>query len=656
MYPLLFDDVVVAAPSLFTPEVDALINSASADFIVLVEIQPMERLSVWTAVGGATPNVYYCDFPSQIATEAGGGIYRRLDFVRQNSTPLTSLSSIAAVNGALASYYLDTSLNRLYVATTTGASPDTFALLGAWFTLFFSTSSVSLSGQPLYLPIVTGSLPTVTEEMPDSLFGSMVSETGEVSFLNGDKLFDRISSQYVWRNKTATFKLGGAGLAYSAYTTVTKMRINAVAVNDEVCTLTLETMSSVLNRQLPIRTWGENADASNAIDPAQGFNGVFQPIVLGTVIAAPTSFGGSGGGFETWWVYDHDIVTAYAVSTPTAVFAVDKQSKIGVQLIDGGDFVTSGDRQWIAVVLASFPHDQYDIVVVVFNAGIVFPFFGSMARALLEICGESTANIDTAAFTAADSHWRFLARYLNEPRSGFDWMMELCQSVNGQVYVGSDGRWTCRLLTPDIPAPSLLVSLTDVEGDFVSWDPVETLATSLNEVRVRHSHRPYSDEWTEATASSDTIRYGNETNDSHRIDTWLTNADDATAHAQHLRFFKSQPPNLIAIEERGLKLMNSHAGDLVSVTRARAPVARTGRYDGHILRIQKIEKNLGPEAPTVRVILNDLDGQADRIFRLAPSGSTITWSTATAQEKARYGFLADTNRYLGGVKDQKVLW
>jgi len=113
-------------------------------------------------------------------------------------------------------------------------------------------------------------------------------------------------------------------------------------------------------------------------------------------------------------------------------------------------------------------------------------------------------------------------------------------------------------------------------------------------------------------------------------------------------------------EQRALSLISSRVGDLCPVTRSRAPVGRTGRYDGQFLRIAKIEKSLGGEAPIVRAWLEDLGGMADSIFRLAPIGSSLDWDTATAQEKAQYGFLTDSNRYIDSTdpltRDLKALY
>ena len=62
----------------------------------------------------------------------------------------------------------------------------------------------------------------------------------------------------------------------------------------------------------------------------------------------------------------------------------------------------------------------------------------------------------------------------------------------------------------------------------------------------------------------------------------------------------------------------------------------------------------------MRVTFSDLEGQSDRIFRVAGSGSTLTWSTATAAEKAYYGFVSDADGYIDSTdpltRHLKVTW
>jgi hypothetical protein len=630
-----------------TAAYDALLASATPDFVVLAEVQPMEPLAGWTAAGGGLTNTYYCSFLSQIATTVvAGGLYRRLDSVRQNATALTLRASAALVDANLGSYFLDTATNRLYVSTNSGASPDTVALLGAWFTLFFSSTSVALSGQPLYAPMIAAALPTLTDELGDILLDATRTASGELGLHNTDGVFDRLSKQYVWRNKTVTFKLGGGALAYSDFTTIETLRINAITVDDERCVLQLEDLGTILNQTLPLRTWGDGTVTSSipVTSPAAGINGLAQPIVFGYVENCPLAYGGlTATGKDAWYAFDANI-SGYGSCQYVSVGAVNRSTREGFTLQNAVHYTTSGAV--VTIIDPTYGYADYDIIANLQQLGtLASPTFGTMALAILRICGESDTNIDLTAFAAADvAAPEFLSMYVGTPIAAVDLMRSLERSIapyGGQVYRGSDGRWTCRVLTADLPTS--VVELTD--ADFVTWEPQADLRATLNEVRVRYAYKPLVDEWLEVSSSDDTVFYGAETSDAHRVDTWLGSPSGASALAGHLRFLAGVPRMVIQAEQRGLSMIASRAGDLVSVTRTRAPVARTGAYETQLLRIAKIEKALGAEVPTVTVWLDDLGGQADRIARYTDS-TPIAWSTATNVQKARYGFYADANGYI----------
>ena len=660
---------VVSGPS---AAYTALLGEAVPEFVVLAEVQPMEPLQSWTAAGGGLTNTFYCSFVSHLLASAPtvlvGGLYRRLDFVRQDATTYTARASAALVDANLGSYFLDTATNRLYVSTTTGVTPDTFALVGAWFTLFFSSTSVSFSDQPLYSPLLTGSFPTISAEMPDTLFGSTISAAGSVSLINYNSyggiaggLFYGLSKRFVWRNKKVTFKLGGARLAYADYQTLATLRINGIDVDDELAILQLEDAGNILNQSLPKRTWGEGVSgpAGGVPAPTQDIGGQSQPLIFGTIYAAPLALGSRVAGVsDSWYAFDFN-VGPYGSCTFDAVYWLERATNTGGLMTPGTDYTISAGV--VTVHNPAYFSETHSIVATLTQLGTASnPTFGTMARAILEICGEDPASIDAAAFADVTiAAPQILARYVGAPVQAVDLMRELEQSVNGQVYQGADGRWTCRILSLD--ANPNAVDLSEIpNADFITWNTTGELRSVLNEVRVRYLHYPLTDSWREVSASSDAVRYGSETRDSHRLDTWLQVEADATAHAHHLQFLRSSAAATIRVRERGLKLMTSAVGDLVTVTRNTAPIARTPSYNSHYLRIVKLDKALGPEAPNVTAWLNDLEGQTDRIFRLAPSGSTLTWATAVEAQKARYGFLSNMDRYINPVdpasrRDAKVL-
>lgn len=609
------------------------------------------------------PEVYGAPWSSDVQTSISGGLYRRLDQVRQNGTALTSRASKRAVLDTNGSYYHDTANNIIYVSATNGANPNTFALIGAWFTLPLSTGHISFSDQPVYYPLVSGDLPVLVQEKPDILFGATMSDTGSVTFENGDGQFDALIANWIWRNKLVTFKLGGVGLAYSDFETVAKLRINSVQVDDEVCRVELVQAASILNRTIPPRLWSDGTYATDYL--SLNFAGSDslskpQPWLFGTVRDCPLALLDSVTYANGLYGTVDPTAHPYGV-TVSAVYAIDKSTGIGVTLTENTDWdwVTGG--QLLQILNASYGPDTHIIWADLsddpdpeFPLGPATPdTFGTLIELLLGMLGVDAADIDSAAFDAADAAaTQLLGLWVDEPVPAADIVRIFEQSVNGQVFVGDDGRWTCRIFDPSGPADYTLS-----DHDFEKWKVSPDLLGVLNEVRVNYLELPGPAQTTQVSSSDSKVLYGSETSDSHTVFTALRVAADATALANHTRFLKGRPGAFIEFEERGLTLMGATAGSLVAVTRARGPVGRTGSLDGQLLELTRLELSLGP-VPRVRGVLSDLGGQADRIFRLADSA--ITWSTTTDENKAYYGFLADANGYIdaadSSTRHGKVLW
>lgn len=628
-----------------------LLDSHAPDYIVLAEIQPAEELGVWTAAGGGLTNTYYCAFLSQIATDlTPGGLYRRLDFVRVDGEGLTSRASAALVNANAGSYYHDASAGRLYVHTLGSLPPDSYAFVGAWFTLFFSTGAVDFSDQPLYAPLITGELPTLESELPDPVFGSSKStDVGALSLLNGDGLFDALSRRYIWRNKAVAFKLGGASLAYSDFTAVAAMRVNNFDVDDEVATLTVESSDTALNSSLPEETFGDDTEITGQHIPLLfGYvQDILPPRTGGQRYEVTTGIMATNSSFSCFiWavVAVHRVSRANTLLTPVSDYTVE------------GLFGADGYGLAFEVINPTYGYDEWEIHCTA-ETGFPDPT-GAVANAeltaisLLQEVGETTFS----GLSVLDVSSPRLGFYLTEPTPAIDILRRLETTCHASLYKDASGIWRARPLIPDGPADYELD-----DHDFVAWRAEGDLVGVLNEVRVNYNAQPAAQTASQASSSADRVTHGSETSDRRTIDSYFSDdAASAATLASRLRFGKSAPEARIQFEERGLTLMGATVGQLVAVTRDRGPVARSGRLDGQLLRIVALSKSLGPDTPVVRGVLADIGGQADRIFRLAPAGSTLTWATATDAERAYYGFLSDANGYIDSAdpltKHGKVLY
>jgi hypothetical protein len=77
------------------------------------------------------------------------------------------------------------------------------------------------------------------------------------------------------------------------------------------------------------------------------------------------------------------------------------------------------------------------------------------------------------------------------------------------------------------------------------------------------------------------------------VTTYLRDAADAAALAAHLRFLKGRPAARVQFTATTLTLWQARVGDLVAITRDRGPVSRTGRLDGQLFELVRLEKALG---------------------------------------------------------------
>lgn len=621
---------------------DALVASVTPNFVTLADVQVAEALAVWTATGA---NSYYCSWNQYDATAVvAGGIYRRLDSVRINGTTLTLRADAAAVDANASSYFFDAAASRIYVRPLTAVHPNTYAFVGAFFTLFFANGPVSFSDRPPYWPLITGELPSFAGELADPLFGATTSETGAVTLLNGDRLFDRLAQKYIWRNKRVTFRLGGASLSFSDFTVVGTMQINGIGVSDEAAVIALESIGRVLNRSIPPANLSEISGFDVEVSESASM-----PWLFGHARDCNPPFTNVTGGTQDKY-FALDDYFAIAGLHALAYYAIARTDGART-IIDPATLTIS--TQGFSVPRASFPREDYDIwVEFVRNPGT----FGNIVEDLLLALGVSPADIDSTAFDAVDAnatHPHTLGIYLTEPIEAAEVVRRLEQSAMGQVRIDAAGKWSARLFDPSA------ADWTLTDEDFVSWEPETELTATLNEVRVQYDNRHANKSSVEASASNDAVLYASETSDSHIVLTYLREREAAEAVANHLLFLKSHPGTKIAFEERGLKLMGAQVGDMVAVTRSRAPVARTGAYEGQLLKLVKLEKTLGP-VPIVRGLLWDMGGNADRIARCLDSAVDLNWSAATAAQKAFYGFCCDDDGYIDSAdpatRHLKVVW
>lgn len=645
----------------FTAWLDEVVTSR----VVLAELQPAEALSGWTAVGGATPNVYSVAWPTIIAASVvPGGIARRLDEVRENGVRYTLRASVADVNSNAGSYYLTGGL--LYISTTTGSAPATFASLAAFFSIFVATAPMDFVGGALYEPRLTGGLPAVEVVAEDDFNAVKAFAAGTLTLVNAHGLFDVLARAYVWRNKAVTLHLGGGSLARGDYEPVAALRIDSLTVDDAVARLAVRSAASILEQQVPFRTITRD-EYPYAAEGAEGYKPLLYgakahipaPLVDSYLARNPSTEGLPADYADVYLVADpaHQVLTAV-----TAVRGVSLSSGQVVGLA-AEDYAVDLTACTVTVTNAAFRSDAYTIQIDATGetdgVGGYLDTVGEISAHLLQALGAAATDLDTASFAAADVAAPYaLGVWLREPVEAAEVIVRLQQSVLGGLALGRDGRWRWSVL--DIADETTVGTLAD--EDFSSWQQVERIDPIYPLVRLYFDPAPSSDSDTLAgyqlvTAEDAATRYLYESSSGVSIRTALTARSDAHLLAQRYRLLTSAPDTQVDTELRGLSLMTAELFDQVLVTRRRAP-SLTGAYAAQRMEIVGIEKRLDPVG--LRVRLSDVSGISHLyggVKAWANDDAPSTWAASSGTEQDALMYWGDDDDEVDtGVTNPAIWW
>lgn len=606
------------------------------------------------------------------STITNGGIYRRLDAIKSSDTnystfTLVSTKALCAVTGG--TYFYDSVTELIYLNTTNGSgalpSPNTFDFVGAWFTIFLGTTEPEfMDGSPIYEPRLTGVLPQIRGQKPDELFGASIWAEGQLEIANSDAIFDSLSKNWIWENKLVTIKIGGAGFTLADYQVVDMMRIQTINVQDTRVILAIQKMSDILNRSLPPNTI---AGATQFL----GYVGFLIPktsavlsdsaqIIFGTVEDVPLKFLYDTGSFATYIIWDY--ASSFALTFPliliSTLYAINRTTGERTVLVTSGDINGSiSDGTYSLFANYAYRDSQgYDLradIVQLPSNSLTYIGPGKAAQTVLKLCGESIFNIDTAAFDAADIAAPYaIGFYLNQLTPAAEVLRRIEQSALMQVYMGANGLWTCRVFNPVASTVSALVA-----EDFATWQADVQDQSVLSEVRVQYQLNPATEGFLEVSRTDSSTAVARETSNTHRILTYLRNKWDAQEVCDRYAFIKQKIHALIKTDQRSLNLINAQPGDLVSITRDRAP-SRSGVYSNTPSLIRDIVITLGPKIG-VTITLDDM-GEVLQLVGVYSDDTGALWSSATAAQKDTLCFYSDDSGYIdpadAATRHRKVYW
>lgn len=643
------------------------------EVVVLAELSPSLELTGWSAVGGATPNVYSVSLPRAIATDVvAGGLTRRCTGVKQNATSLTERASVSAVNGNAGSWWWDEANDTLYVHTTTGSDPDLFTVMQAIVTFYVATKGVVLNRTDgnadtglYYWPWLDGTLPSIEREVEDLFFGQKNLEAGAITVLNGHGVWDTLvapDGSYHWKNKKVAFFVGGSyngqALARSQYTAITTMLIEDVSADETRVTFELKPQARRLTVEIPPTPFF----ADDYPNLGEGVEGTRKPIGYGRAITAPPLTDTSSHGVYT--VADAAYQTLFAVHR---VWAVDKATGDKTLLALTTDYTVNLTACTVTVVNATYAWGTYllhvDATGKPDGSGSYLQTFGSIVMDMLEtFAGIDATDIDASAFAACDvlapdelAVWitqsRSLASVLSTSEPGF---ASLERSVMGTVQETLAGKFTAWIWDPGYDA-STVVELQ--KSDFAYFSPQPKLETVVAGVRVHYAANLATGAWSQRSASDSAVTYTEETVDTLNVYTFLRSSPAALALAQRMQLISSGVSTEIDFALRRPLLAEHVAGDKVLVTFDRAPAA-AGEYAHRAFELVKLGKSF---APTVAIVgrLGDLRGIGDRIAHV--TADTMTdWTATGPADRSGWGYVSDDDGYTDpsdlSTQNARVVW
>jgi fibronectin type 3 domain-containing protein len=251
-YALVGGDAFITQTMLDSDNFDQLVRQTTFTPVVLCEINPLMRISGWTAAAGLT-YTYKATF-----NERGAPI----EAVYQNGVLLTVVASAAAVDALAGSYYFDFYARVLYVRTL-GSDDPTNYFMTISFWLFFTNHKTATYmmdfGDRNYLALInTDDIPDISQEINPYYEGNFILSAGSFSLINGEFVrehyFDKKYAEYEWRNRQVIWRVGLESWTHAQFRiffTGTISGAGAVSCDDQKITFSMRDLREGLDRTVP---------------------------------------------------------------------------------------------------------------------------------------------------------------------------------------------------------------------------------------------------------------------------------------------------------------------------------------------------------------------------------------------------------------------
>lgn len=246
---------------------DELVAQKEVASVVLVEAKAGQLLTNWIASSGFS-NVWQSSFPQYMDLHSRRTISK---LSANGDEDYTLRGSIAAVDAAPSSYFVDYDAELVYVRDS-GAEPTMPRLLVvAEFTLYFcggnpkfrETKKPVVFNGNLYEPYLSdNSIPRISIQASDPLSGVARISGFDVALINARGSFDALAARYLWTGRDVVVKAGGDDLPYSEYQTQFTGRINGVRWSELAFTLVLSSKATDLDSDLTAKITADDLAAN----------------------------------------------------------------------------------------------------------------------------------------------------------------------------------------------------------------------------------------------------------------------------------------------------------------------------------------------------------------------------------------------------------
>lgn len=634
----------------------AFLASSVRDEIVVVELTPRLVLTGFSATGGLSNTYETALTRFELAGDVPGGVYRRCVGVRENGTNLTELASAAAVDASAGSWWWDEVNETLYVHSTTAADPDTFTTYQALVRFYFATKPAVLNltdGDPdtgvYHFPWLIGDLPELAEYDNYRIFGTKVSQGGDIGFLNGHGFWHVVTAHdgsYRWKHAGASFSLGGSyaaeTLLRSQYSAMMSFIAEDISAEEHETVVSVAPLAHRLSESIPKNPYFAAANLGDGVEGTKKWIG------YGRATMRPDLTDNSGNGVYT--IADSSVQTLFAVHSATAI---NKSSKARQALTLTTDYTVNLTACTITIVNATYKWEDYEIEVDVTGktdgAGSYLKTFADVVKDILQtFLGVRDEELDAPSFTqAAIDAPEEVAVWIKSPRTiasilatAEHELPALEQSFSGLVSQTKDGLWRVDIWDPGYD-PTALDTLR--KSEFVSFSPQPTLKSIFSKVQVHYNYNHSTGAWSVEEASDSAQEYQHDSSDVLQVFTYLRNAGDAQILAQRWLVVAGGQILEAEFEELGVRLAAHQARDRVLIDYDPAPVA-AGALAASPFEILELRRSFDPTL-MVSGRLGNLRGIGQFIGRWRDT-SDPNYSTATDAEKAISGFWSDSNGFI----------